>query len=127
MSKPQPPQKLVQYLLLFAFAAQPVLLFVFVPPNGRTSGGPSWLPIVLGALSGAASLYWLTNRMDPDQSPANFQTNLLIALAFAEIPSLMGIFLAWPAGLSPLPFIAGTILLDFFALLRLNSYWSAKS
>jgi len=126
MSDSQPATKPVQYLLLFAFAVQPILLLIFVAPGIRSSGGTSLLPIALAIASGSAALFWLLNRMDPDQTVAKIQTNLLIALAFAEIPSLMGIFLAAPAGVSPIPFVVGTILLDFFALMRINAYWLSK-
>jgi len=126
MATPQSP-KTIQYMMLLSFATLPILLIVFIalPYKGEATGD-TMVPILVSAGSFAAAMYWLLNRMDLDQTPAQFQTNMLIALALGELCSLMGIFLGLPAGLSPYYFVGANFLVIVFALIRLNSYWAQR-
>jgi hypothetical protein len=127
MAAPQSP-KMVQYMLLLSFATLPILLLVFIAsqykgePNGNTM-----VPVLVSAVSFCGALYWLLNRLDTNQSPSEFQTNMLIALAFGELCTLMGIFLGQPSGLSPYPFVGANFVVVFLAFARLNAYWSSRS
>jgi hypothetical protein len=114
-------------MLLVAFAMMPILLIVFVAPNtGNQSAGSATLPIVVSALAVAGAGYWLMNRMDPDQTPSQFQTNMLIALAFGELSTLMGVFIAAPAGMSPYPFAGANYLVIVLTALKTMGYWNSR-
>jgi hypothetical protein len=104
-------------------------------PAAQTQPAPSHGLLVYGIAFVAAggTLFFAFTKMRPSLqpgvpltlSPQQFQTNLLIALSFAETIVLVGCFIGVPAGLSMLPFGAVSILLMLGVILpHILAYWS---
>lgn len=93
MSQTPASPRMTRLLMIYAFAVLILLLNVFVARPMQNSS----LGIAIGgaAVGYAGCLYFALVRMRAEgQSVTLFQTNMLNALAFAEFPALLGVFLA---------------------------------
>lgn len=130
--------KTTQLALVGAFAFLPVLLF-FVsgspssPPAGDTTQATLFVAISVAAwLAGlAVCLRRLAVRGEVDGTaqlppPQLFQTNMLIALALFELPSLLGFVLAIAGKPAVrIPLMGATLVGDLlFVLPAVLRYWS---
>ena len=138
MPAPVQPKKLTSLLLIGAYAML-VLLLGFVgttmPSRSAQGGGiPGEALIAIAAVSAVACVAVCLTRLrmrgqvgevPVPPPPTQFQTNMLIALAFAELPTLLGFVGHLQGGASMLPFAAVSLALILGAILPLVlAYWS---
>ncbi len=119
-------QRTVWLMLVGAFAIQPVLLYVFVgmgaaaaPTNGQ---GPILEAVAIAALGAAVfmGVQKLRPKAELGEQPvvppvAVWQPQSLVALALAELASLLGIFVI--RGERMLVYVAATIVVILAAIL----------
>jgi hypothetical protein len=124
---PLPPErrKPVTYQIFGAYALLPGLLAVAIPlPIHLTA-----VSVVGAALAALGCIFWSTLRLGSPRDMASFQafqTSMLVSLAFAQLVSLLGLFLgSKPIG--PWPFVAVTWALMFGLILpKMNRYWRSQ-
>lgn len=115
--------------MLFAFAMLPILLMVFVVPQGQKPVNPNaspLLPIIVSCFSGSMALFYLLSKLGSDQEPEKFQTNMLTTMAFAELITLMGVFMGAPQGLPVIPFVVANYLILSMVFLRVANFWMPR-
>lgn len=129
MQKQPEPAKGLHFILIFAFAMMPLLLFLFVVPQAARPTSPSGsglLPILVSCLSGSVAIFFLMSKLNSDLKPEQFQTNMLMTLAFGELITLMGVFIGLPAGLPVIPFLIANYAVIALVVLKVMNYWMPR-
>lgn len=112
-----------------------VLMLAFLPSlmpkhSRAFAAEPVFLGISVLSLLGCA--YWSFTKLqaapigDVTERPpiARFQANMLVALAFAELPALLGFVVATASGTLPIHFFGLALLGEIgFVLPRLLAFW----
>jgi hypothetical protein len=130
-------QKQLQFTIFASFVVLVLLLSVqalfLMPP--RTAARPELASVayLVAAASALACLGWVFSKLKfggqvgdapTVPAPATFQTNFVVALAFAEVPALMGFAFSLVSGVSVVPFTAISLLLFFVIVLpKLFQFW----
>ncbi len=128
MHQSGPVTKGVLYLQLFAFAALPILLLVFVVKEGSpvNPGGSTLMPIFVSCASGVCAFFFWMTKLGNEQRPEEFQTFMLLTLAFGELITLMGVFIASPTGMSPLPFVIASYVVFALVAIKVVNFWMPR-
>lgn len=130
--------KQTQFILFGAFVALVILLGVLMgarPVSVRSDPSASTLIIGLAAAATVGAIAFALVKMrfvgaigEPPKLPSiqAFQTDLVMALAIGELPTLLGIFMGRPLGLSPWPFVAASLVAFAVTGSRLTTYWRLR-
>ncbi len=65
-------------------------------------------------------------KLGNEQRPEEFQTFMLLTLAFGELITLMGVFIASPTGMSPLPFVIASYVVFALVAIKVVNFWMPR-